>query len=376
VKHIMTIYYLKALFSLLVLLALTGLLEQSSLAYIQNIAEKNIGFLGLITEIKMILSGISDFVPFLKGHSDSLNSSFTKAENYLLIVNGLSLVELMLIGISNSWLFKALLMILLIISLIRKSGSLSAKLLVIALAINPGLQLFSVTMDHLSKSSSIDYGESYYSELQQSVQELKQEKAQLSQQHEKNLTAINNGDKKGLDFFKKLKEDISYDVKKAKTSINGDFKNLRIIVHDGGKELIRKITIFCSMVIFSLLLMPVGYGVIVYTIYKSVMIPATMSQMKDVEQEVLSTPKAWGENLITKFNNMKGNIEDKANELESDKKSLESRVNHEVEEVVSDAKPEKLEELSSQTLTGKKETAELEKIDQTLSSSKPPPISI
>ena len=282
----------------------------------------------------------------------------------------------MLIGISNSWLFKALLMILLIISLIRKSGSLSAKLLVIALAINPGLQLFSVTMDHLSKSSSIDYGESYYSELQQSVQELKQEKAQLSQQHEKNLTAINNGDKKGLDFFKKLKEDISYDVKKAKTSINGDFKNLRIIVHDGGKELIRKITIFCSMVIFSLLLMPVGYGVIVYTIYKSVMIPATMSQMKDVEQEVLSTPKAWGENLITKFNNMKGNIEDKANELESDKKSLESRVNHEVEEVVSDAKPEKLEELSSQTLTGKKETAELEKIDQTLSSSKPPPISI
>ena len=165
-------------------------------------------------------------------------------------------------------------------------------------------------------------------------------------------------------------------MKKAKTSINGDFKNLRIIVHDGGKELIRKITIFCSMVIFSLLLMPVGYGVIVYTIYKSVMIPATMSQMKDVEQEVLSTPKAWGENLITKFNNMKGNIEDKANELESDKKSLESRVNHEVEEVVSDAKPEKLEELSSQTLTGKKETAELEKIDQTLSSSKPPPISI
>lgn len=275
---------------LLVLTAAAGLFEEQAYAFVKHISERNLAFIGAVAELKLVLSGIGDFVPFLKEHSGAVTDTFGKAEDYLLRVEVISLIQLMLLGVSKSWLIKGALLALFLLSIFGKSKSLSTKLLILGLTINPGLQLFSVTMEHLSKTAAIDYGDAYVTKLQDQLTELKAEKAKISQEHAKHLTKINNG-KKGLVFLKKLKEDISYDVKKATTSIKGDYTHLRLLIHDGGKELLKKISIFCSMVLFSMLIMPIGYSLIVYTVYKSVVTPTMRVRLQEVEDKLESAEK-------------------------------------------------------------------------------------
>lgn len=289
--------------TLLVIVGVTGVLESRSFSFIKDITERNLGFLGLVTELKLIFSSIGDFVPFLKDHNASLGESLEKAEHYLLIVNAISLIQLMLLEISKTWVFKVLLLGLLVLSFFKAPKFLSVKLLILVLAINPGLQIFSITMNQLSHSSSLNYGDEYLIELKAIVQKVDEERSQMMQEHAQKLTEINNG-KKGIVLFKKLKEDISYDLKKAKTTISGDYQQVRLLIHDGGKEIIRKLFIFCTTILFSLLIVPIGYAAIVYTLYHSVVTVQFKQQIKSiedkVEQEVIEKPKAKIQKVIQK----------------------------------------------------------------------------
>lgn len=321
--------WVKIILGVFLVIAVTGVLEKASLSYIKGISEKNLGFLGLVLEIKLILSGITDFVPFLKEHNGTLSESLEKAERYLLFVNVISLVQLMILELSKAWLVKMVLVVLFLASFFKPSASLSTKLLILILAISPGLQVFSVTMNQLSKTTSIDYGEQYLSELKLSVEKMRAEKAQIMQEHEKNMTEIDNG-QKGVRLFKKLKEDISYDLKKTKTSISGDFTEIRLLIRDGGKEIIRKLFIFCTTILFSLLIVPIGYAVVIYTLYNSVVTVQFKQQLKSIEdkvqQEVIEKPKAKIQKAIQK-------PKDLINKAATKAKVVEASANEEVSEV-------------------------------------------
>ncbi|XWN36008.1 MAG: hypothetical protein ROO71_08585 [Balneola sp.] len=321
---------------LLVILALSGVLEEHSVKYVKGVAEKNLGFLGLITELKLLVSGISDFVPFLKEHNQTFNESLGKAEHYLLIANVISLTQLMLLEVSKTWLMKVLLVVLFGLTFFPKLTSLPKKLFILILALCPGLQIFSVTMHQLSKPASINYGEKYLTELNASVDSLQKERAQLMQEHEKHLQKIDR-DKKGIVLFKKLREDISYDLKKTKATIKGDYSQLRILLHSGGKEILRKLSIFGTMIFFSLFIMPIGYSILVYVIYKSVITAEVKEQIGSIEKEL---KEKFVDKPVSKIKSTLGNIEKKKEGLESKVKETERDIENKTnkaEDVVNEA---------------------------------------
>ncbi|MEP6362779.1 MAG: hypothetical protein ABJ287_10350, partial [Balneola sp.] len=191
--------------------------------------------------------------------------------------------------------------------------------------------------------SSIDYGQQYLTELKSSVKKMQTEKAQIMQEHEKKMTEIDNG-KKGIRLFKKLKEDISYDLKKAKTTIKGDFSEIRILVRDGGKEIIRKLFIFCTMVLFTLLIVPIGYVIMVYIIYKSVITVEFKAQVKSiedkVEHELIEKPKAKIQKEIQKPKDLIKKASAKVRGVEESVKDEVVKVEEEIEEKKDSVKSE------------------------------------
>ena len=338
--------WLFSVLTILVIVGVSGVLESRSFSFIKDISERNLGFLGLVAELKLIFSSIGDFVPFLKDHNASLGESLEKAERYLMIVNVISLIQLMLLEISKTWIFKILLVGLLVLSFFKTPRFLSVKLLILVLAINPGLQIFSITMNQLSHSSSLNYGDEYLTELKAIVKKVDEERSQMMQEHAKKLTEINNG-KKGIVLFKKLKEDISYDLKKAKTTISGDYQQVRLLIHDGGKEIIRKLFIFCTTILFSLFIVPIGYAVIIYTLYNSVVTVQFKQQIKSieerVEQEVIEKPKAKIQKAIqkpkeliqkasAKVKGVEASVKDKVSEAEETVKKKERAVKSDIED--------------------------------------------
>ncbi|MBO6622538.1 MAG: hypothetical protein JJ892_07155 [Balneola sp.] len=325
---------------LLVMIAISGVLEESSVKYVKGIAEKNLGFLGLLTELKLLVSGISDFVPFLKEHNQTFNESLGKAEHYLLIANVISLTQLMLLEVSKTWFVKGLVILLFGLTFLPKLKSLPKKLFIVVLAVCPGLQLFSVSMHQLSKPTTIDYGEKYLTELNASVDSLQSERAQLMQEHENNMTEIDNG-KKGIRLFKKLKEDISYDLKKSAATIKGDYSQIRILLHSGGKEILRKLSIFGTMVFFSLFIMPIGYSIVVYIIYKSVITAEVKEELESIEKKLqtrfidmpASKIKSTFEKVEKKEEAIKSDIKDAENRVQQEENSIKKNIESAEEDI-------------------------------------------
>lgn len=372
---------------ILILIAIFDVFEQTAIEYIKGISEKNIGFLGLVIELKLIFSGVSDFIPFLKEHNSTINESLEKAEHYLMTVNIISLVQLMLLEISKAWLIKVLIVILFLATFFRSSKKLSSRLLILVLALNPGLTIYSVTMHHLSQTSSFDYGQEYLTELKATADTLQAERSQIMQEHAKKLTEINNG-KKGIVLFKKLKEDISYDLKKAKTTIKGDYSEIRLIIRDGGKEIVRKIFIFCTMVLFSLLIVPIGYVVIVYTIYRTVITTEVKQEIQTIEKSVKSKlvdePTAKFEKAIQKpkdiVNKVTAKVKGAEQSMETDisaversidnkKDNIESTIKEDekkVEEVKNSAESQVNEEISTAKKKAKKAENDIDDIKKKL----------
>lgn len=261
-------YSFHLLSALFIVLAFTGAFEPAAFGFIKAVAEKNLGFLSLVSEVKLVLSGVSDVkIPFISGDAAEINTSLGKVQNYLLLIDGIALLQLMVLMVSKSWMVKGALLLLFSLCFFTRTRVLCSKLLILALAVNPGLSLFAVGVQQLTHAAAFDFGDSYASQLKASVLALKSEKAALIQEHEQKLTEIDNG-QSGNRFFRRLKEDVAYDFKKAKVDITGEYSHLRALIHEAGQEMLRKIFAFCTMVLFCFLLLPIGYVLIIFILYK------------------------------------------------------------------------------------------------------------
>ncbi|NQY07955.1 MAG: apolipoprotein A1/A4/E family protein [Flavobacteriales bacterium] len=253
----------------LIIIAVSGLFEERALKYVSGIFENNLRFLSLVSETKMIVAGLSSIkIPFIEGITKDLNESLAKVQQFLLVTDVISFLQVLILSISKSWIIKVSLVALLLLSFVKGTKKICSKILILSLALNPGLAIFSVGVQELSKAASIDFGDSYIKKLKTSVAGIKGDKAKLMQQHASQMTQIKNG-KKGVHLLKGFKEDISYDFKKAKGDIKGAHQHIRLLIHEAGHEMTSKIFGFGSMVIFSMILMPLGYGLIIYLLFNS-----------------------------------------------------------------------------------------------------------
>lgn len=270
----MNVKYEKYIFpvvtGILVLVAVSGLLENYSFQFVRDIYQKNLGFLATVTEIKLILSSLSTtHIPFISGETTEINTFLDKAQTYLLYTNSISVIQLMLLALSKSWVIKISMIVLFALTFLPVSKPICTRILIITLAINPGLALYASAVQQLSGEAYISYGADNLNTLQKSLTALRAEKAKLALEHSQKMTQIANGNQHGV-FFQRLKEDISFDAVRAKADIVGDYKNLRILLHDAGYDIARRIFLFCNYVLFSLLLLPLGYVLLVYILYGTV----------------------------------------------------------------------------------------------------------
>jgi hypothetical protein len=261
-------YKVQVILAIFIVISLLNLFENGAHSFLKNIAEKNITFLGLTTEAKILLASVENtHIPFISGSSEELKNSINKAENYILIANIITFLQLMFIILSKSLIIKIILLGLFVGTFLNRYKIISIKLLIFLLALSPGLALFTQGMKLISAESDFDFGEKYSKELKAKITDLKSEQTILMQEHAKNITQIENGENKSI-FFKKLQEDFSYDLQKTKINIKGKYTHLRSFIHNGANEMIRKLFIFGTMVLFCLFLMPMLYSMGIYIIYK------------------------------------------------------------------------------------------------------------
>lgn len=320
----------------LIALYLSGIVEGRAFDFIKSVQEKNIGFLALIAEIKLVFAGLGSLnVPFISGHSSGLQDSLNKVEDYLLFTNIVSFLQLLLITTSKSWMLKVALVGLFALSIIKQTKRHAKRFLLLGLALGPGLQLFVVGVQELSTHSSIDFGEKYMANLKEKVDKVKEEKSALMAEHTKNLTQTNNGHK-GLAPLRKLKDDVSYDFKRLGNGIDGDYKEIRLLISSAGNEMTTKIFGFCSMVLFCLLLLPSGYSLIIYILFNSMFKNDKLSAVLNKiaggaasEASHLEGKKGDQNGLFSWFRKKTKAV---ADEVESKEKEIETAVDEEIDD--------------------------------------------
>ena len=334
--------------AIFILIALIGPLDNKSTSFIKESTEKTIKFQALIAEVKMVLSGLSKIdIPFINGHSDELTKSLDDANQYLLKVSVVVFSQLMLATISQSWVFKILLILLFITFLWRKNSMLSAKFLIILLAINPGLSIYTNGVSYLSQQSAIDFGEKYLVKLETQVENLKNEKSELMAKHEQQRTQERNGERH-VNVFGKLKEDISYDFKKVGDDLKGDFLQIRLLIKEAGHEMTIKVYNFCTMILFCFLLLPIGYLIIIYTIYRSsfgtmaVLVKDAKELAGDVTNQVehLTIFEKTGNALKAAWNELKAEPGKIVHAIENKVESADTAVHEEIKNIRDEFKNE------------------------------------
>ncbi len=239
--------------------------------FIRNTVDKNVKFLELVTEIKLILAAISKIeIPFLSGHSNGLENTLEQAQAYLVLSELITFVQFLLIEMAQLWFIKLILIILFFLVLIRKFEPFASKLLIIFLVLSPGISIIGYTIKEVSQHLHIDYSDEFLVKLEASVRQIKSEQVRLMHQHQAHLTEINNDPKRrGARFFPKLAEDITYDIKKEGLGIKGDFKEIRLFLSKEFHVLLVKSYNHTATAFFSFLLLPALFLLVIYSIYKT-----------------------------------------------------------------------------------------------------------
>lgn len=315
----------------LVAIALSGLFEQQALAFVKSVAENNIKFLALVSEIKIVMAGISKInIPFLDGHSGEILNDLSDAQHRLLQSNAIVLLQFLLLTMAKSQVIKIVLIVLYILTFYNRTKQLASKLLTLFLVLVPGLAIFTVMINSLSVNTSINFGNGYIQKLEMNVKKIKEEKSMLMEQHAQQQTLQNNSESPHHDRFKELKENIAYDFKKASLSFHGDYATIRMFVNVAEHELIQQVVNFCSMILFCFIFLPFGYVIIVYTVYKTVFGGANSNIHYDEPLPKQPEPTSFFKRFRNAFTAAR-------TELVSDVKSVEKNMEEKLkQEVMSD----------------------------------------
>ncbi|MEM9337312.1 MAG: hypothetical protein AAGA66_01185 [Bacteroidota bacterium] len=254
---------------LLIGCSLAGLFEERALVFVKGVFVKNLRFMELVMEVKLISSGIGSIkLPIVEGIAKEVSNGVDFAMKYLLVTDILSFCQVLLLTVSKSWLLKTVTLCLFVLSFFQSTKTICTKLLIVSLAVSPGLAIFSSGVEILAGESSIDFGAVYLKKLESKVKAAKSEHAQLSKQHQRDLTKVKNGEK-GIHILQSFREHVSDDFNKPTKEISGPHFHIRRLLHKDSHEMKSKIYGFCSMVLFCMLLLPLGYAYIVYLMISS-----------------------------------------------------------------------------------------------------------
>ncbi len=284
------------------LMCLTSL-EMQAYQFLYLEDKRSLGILLTVAEVKQILNAISDMnIAFIHGATTDIVKALDKAQQFLIASSFITSLQLLVIKLSQYIWIKIIAVILLAGTFFARSKQLCSKVLILVLALNPGVVLFTIGVEKISNEihhEEMDNG--LYQRLSKMSANLKREHAELMQQH---AAQMRKDDKEGgiFGWFHKIWDDVSYDYKYAKESVEGDLKEFRTILKAGGKTVFKDALLYFTNLFLIMVLLPFGYALGIYYLARHLFkqvphstVDFTNIELKDFLQQV--TPHAPAQDI-------------------------------------------------------------------------------
>lgn len=253
--------------------------DSKAYRYVTEIEHKNMDMLLDLVKIKIVLSEVADLkIDLVSGKIDTVITVIDKAERLLFFSSVASLAQRVLLEMSKSQIFPVSAIILVAIGLVFRMGS-TRKLLILLLAISPGLTLYSIGMHHLSSSLEQQLDSGLHSKLKLIAEKTDAEKAKLLQEREvalKKESHENSFEK----FVSRVKTDVVYDVERFSYDIKGDYEEIRALLNTGGANIVKELVVYIVHIILFFILSPLIYAYLVYRLMVSRMMFGTQAAVK------------------------------------------------------------------------------------------------
>ncbi|GAA6138107.1 hypothetical protein NBRC116583_18540 [Arenicella sp. 4NH20-0111] len=270
------VFYVRASFHIpalvLLCIAFFGVFEKQAYTFIEDVDRNSLEIMGFIVEIKQVLTSVGDIkIPFMQGSFSEAANSLDGLESRLMFSAVVINTQLLLATLSKSMFIKCATVALFLASMIRTSNQLPIKLLIIALAINPGLTLYSYSIKYLTVDGVSNFDDGLHQNLSELSAQLRQEQSHLFAAHKTEIAKIDDS-KSHFKFIRRIASDISYDAKLVSTKVAGDYKELKAILNLGTKRLIKDVIVYIAKSLFFMMLLPLGYILLVYMIYQNLVL--------------------------------------------------------------------------------------------------------
>jgi len=229
--------------------------------------------LGILLELKALASSTSSsHIPLISGISASTVDTLTSAIQYLSWSDILVTVQLVLIALSKSMLIPVTMVAALIGSLIPNYKSVSLKVLVLLLLVNPGLPVYVSGIQYLAKEAKLDMGNHLSKELAQTHEDYKQKEiAHATKEELRNKQQLAAAEAKGEDHisrFKKFEDKAADDLTKVGTKIEVGISEAYLVLKTACKAItVRTINLFTSILI-QFILLPFLFFYGLFTLYQ------------------------------------------------------------------------------------------------------------
>lgn len=205
-----------------VIVSLLNVFQTEALHFLMDTSEQLLGSLAIVSEIKWSTVLISK-IPVLGDEEMSFQTVLDRILNYLSLANILVGIQIVLVNLSKSVLFKLLPLPFIIGIFIQKYSRLSLKILVLSLLLCPGLSIYVCGIKYMATEAHLDLGNNLKEELQKVhdkfVEKERVLNSHLEQEKQNQLAEAEKKGKKKIGLFKKAEDDIEKVVKKTDLKI-------------------------------------------------------------------------------------------------------------------------------------------------------------
>jgi len=265
--------------------------DSKAYRYVTEIEHKNMDMLLDLAKIKIVLSEVADLkIDLVSGKIDTVITVIDKAERLLFFSSVASLIQRVLLEMSKSQIFPISAIILVTIGLVFRMGN-TRKLLILLLAISPGLTLYSIGMHQLSSTLEKQLDSGLHSKLKLIAERTDAEKSKLLREREaalKKESHENSFEK----FVSRVKTDVVYDVERFSYDIKGDYEEIRALLNTGGANIVKELVVYIVHIILFFILSPLIYAFLVYRLMISRMMFGSQEAVKTNQVQLVSTDKS------------------------------------------------------------------------------------
>lgn len=257
------LFYISTLF--LLVIVFMDPFSNSLTTYLKDQIESITLGLGLLVDLKTIAwAASSSHLPVVAGMAASTLDTFATAIKYLSWSDMLVTSQLLILTLSKTIILKILLILSLLGSLVTRFRTVSLKILVIVLLINPGLPAYVSCIKYVAQEAKLDSGD----EL---TQELKTAHVNFQNEDKRQKAKTPNQGNAGENFLKGIEEkavsDISKVTKKVEESVSTGYLDLK----ESSKKIKTKAINLFSTIIIQFILLPFLFFYSLFQLFKKIL---------------------------------------------------------------------------------------------------------